>query len=503
MRPLPPAIQNYLQAFLDDHHAPAYLCVQPDLTLLSCGGHLDRYGLQDCVPGAKVNETAYFLEGMLPLDGEPVTVNRVETSSGSFADVHIFPCGGADWVLLLDVSADTAERRQIEEALRLGEMQREQAEKMLAIGRLAGGIAHDFNNLLMVIRGYGELAMTSLQELDEPVRVSILEINKAAERAALLTRQLMAFSRKQVIQPKPADLNGIVLDLEGMLQRMVGEDIQLVSVLSPGVEKVLADKSKIEQVILNLVVNARDAMPSGGLLTIRTAAVRNDHGKPGVVLSVADTGCGMDEETRRHIFEPFYTTKNPEKGTGIGLTTVHGIVSQAGGHIEVESQPGHGSRFDIILPAAVDSAQLDEPLAEPPARIDRSNELPVTVLLVEDEEAIRHLVRRFLGGRGYEVLEARSGRSALSVATGHAARIDLLLTDVVMPDIGGSQLAEQMLTLRPDIKVLFMSGYPDDVMQRQGRFAAGTRILQKPFTRDDLLRSVEEAVSARTGLAAP
>jgi len=502
MQSLPPAIQSYLQAFLDDHHAPAYLCAQPDLTLLSCGGHLDRYGLQDCVPGAKINETAYFLEGMLPLDGEAVIVNRVETSSGSFADLHLFPCGGADWVLLLDVSAETAERRQIEEALRLDETQREQADKMMAIGRLAGGIAHDFNNLLMVIRGYGEFAMTFLNYLDDPLRASVLEINKAAERASLLTGQLMAFSRKQVIQPKPTELNAIVLDLEDMLRRMVGEDIQLVSALSPNLEKVLADKTKIEQVILNLVVNARDAMPSGGLLTIRTAAALNDHGRPEVVLSIADTGCGMDEETRRHIFEPFYTTKNLEKGTGIGLTTVHGIVSQAGGRIEVESQPGRGARFDIILPGVPSVAVLDERLVEPPERIDQSSERPVTVLLVEDEEAIRRLVRLFLDGKGYEVLEAKSGLSGLSVAAGHDGPIDLLLTDVVMPDIGGSQLAEKLLAVRPDIKVLFMSGYPDRVMQEKGSFLAGTRILQKPFTRDELLRRVEEAVAATTGIPA-
>jgi two-component system cell cycle sensor histidine kinase/response regulator CckA len=312
----------------------------------------------------------------------------------------------------------------------------------------------------------------------------------------------MAFTRKQVIQPKPADLNKIVLDLEGMLQRVVGEDVQVVSALWPNLEKVLADKTKIEQVILNLVVNARDAMPSGGLLTIRTAAARNEHGRPEVVLSVADTGCGMDEETRRHIFEPFFTTKNPEKGTGIGLTTVHGIVSQAGGRIEVESEPGRGARFDIVLPGVLGAAGFDEPVAELPLRIGRSNEHSVTVLLVEDEEAIRRLVRCFLDGKGYEMLEAGSGLSALSVAAGHASPIDLLLTDVVMPDMGGSQLAEQMLTLHPDIKVLFISGYPDNVMRKKGRFGADAKILQKPFTRDDLLRSIEEAVAAQTGLPA-
>jgi two-component system cell cycle sensor histidine kinase/response regulator CckA len=501
MQLLPSAIQNYLREFLDDHHSPAYLCVQRDLTLLSSGGHLDRYGLQHCVPGADVTESAYFLEGILPLDGEPVIVNRVETSSGCFADLHLFPCDGADWVLLLDVSADTAERRQIEEALRLGETQREQAEKMLAIGRLAGGIAHDFNNLLMVIRGYGELALTDLKDPADPLRDSILEINKAAERASLLTGQLMAFTRKQVIQPRAADLNRIVLDLESMLRRLVGEDIQIVSELWPNLEKVLADKTKLDQVILNLVVNARDAMPAGGLLTIRTAATRNEHGRPEVILSVADTGCGMDEETRRHIFEPFFTTKNPEKGTGIGLTTVHGIVSQMGGRIEVESEPGQGARFDIILPRALRADEFDEPVAETPARTNRSNRR-VTVLLVEDEEAIRRLVRCFLDGQGYEVLEASRGVNALSIASSHATPIDLLLTDVVMPDMGGSQLAERMLTLQPNIQVLFMSGYPDNVMRTKGRFGAGARILQKPFTRRDLLRSIEEAVAAQTGLPA-
>jgi two-component system cell cycle sensor histidine kinase/response regulator CckA len=503
MQNLPSAIQNYLRAFLDDHHALAYLCVQHDLTVISSGGNLDRYGLQHCVPGAKVNEAAYFLEGILPLDGERLVIDRVETSSGSFADLHLFPCGGADWVLLLDVSADTAERRQIEEALRLGEQQREQAEKMLAIGRLSGGIAHDFNNLLMVIRGYGELAMTSLKYSDDPLRASVIEITKAAERASLLTRQLMAFTRKQVIQSKPADLNQIILDLEGILQRMVGEDIQLVSALSPNLESVLADKTKLEQVILNLVVNARDAMPSGGVLTIETAAARNDHGRPGVVLSVTDTGSGMDEETCRHIFEPFYTTKNPEKGTGIGLTTVHGIVSQAGGRVEVESQPGLGARFNIILPGVAGAAVLDEPFVEQFIPIGRSYERPITVLLVEDEEAIRRLVRCFLDRKWYEVLEASSGENALSVSASYAAPIDLLLTDIVMPDISGMELAEQMLTIRPDIKVLFMSGYPDDVMPENGMFGDGNRILQKPFTRDELLRSIEDAVAAKTRFAAP
>jgi two-component system cell cycle sensor histidine kinase/response regulator CckA len=508
MEPMPTTILDHLQAFLNERHAPAFLCAAPDLTLIRCGGDLARYGLQDLEVGNRVTGAAYFLEGILPLNGETVIVNRVETGAGSFADIHAFPADDADWVLFLDVSLEVAERTQIEEASRLSEAQREQADKMQAIGRLAGGIAHDFNNLLTVIRGYSEDVLAGLGEF-EPARASVMEINSAAGRAAALTRQLMAFTRKQVIELKPIDLNAVILEMEGMLRRIVGEDVQLVTELGSNLGRVWADGGKMGQVILNLVLNARDAMPSGGTVTLRTApgfeeeeanpgrAASDQRKRPEVVVSVIDTGAGIDEETCRHIFEPFFTTKNPEKGTGIGLTTVHGIVSQAGGRIVVDSQPGRGARFDIVFPCATAGAvETPQPFRAPVKQNDTQAALPATVLLVEDEDAIRRLVRRMLGTQGYQVLEAKSGRSALSVAAEHQGPIHLLLSDVVMPDMGGNQLAETLERLRPEIKILFMSGYPDSVLQRKVGFGGETRILQKPFTKEALLRSVRETIAA-------
>jgi PAS domain S-box-containing protein len=383
---------------------------------------------------------------------------------------------------------DITEQKRLEDQLR-------QAQKMEAVGRLAGGVAHDFNNLLTVIAGYGELAFDGLREGD-PIRDYIDEIRKASGRAAALTRQLLAFSRRQILVPAVVDFNKLIAETQKLLGRLIGEDIDLVIDPATDLWTVRVDPGQMEQVIMNLVVNSHDAMPQGGKLTIETANVELDENdtvsrqlaRPGeyVRLSVSDTGCGMDSATQARVFEPFFTTKPAEQGTGLGLATVYGIVMQSGGHIELYSELGLGTTFKIYIPRCRDDVTPEsaQPAAqEPPLGCE-------TVLLVEDEEGVRTLARMALEKNGYTVLEARHPQEALKLLEGHQGAVQILVSDVVMPHMSGRQLAERLLPARPDMKVLYISGYTDDAVVRHGLLDATTPFLQKPFTPDTLARTV-------------
>jgi two-component system cell cycle sensor histidine kinase/response regulator CckA len=387
---------------------------------------------------------------------------------------------------------DVTERRSLEEQLR-------QSQKLEAVGQLAGGVAHDFNNLLTVITGYSDLSLRRLDK-DNPLCSNLEEIKKAGERAASLTRQLLAFSRKQVLQPKLLQLNAIVTDVDKMLRRLIGEDIDALTLLEPSLGQIMADPGQIEQVILNLTVNARDAMPQGGKLTIETANVYLDNQyvkrhtaiQPGnyVMLAVSDTGCGIDAETQSRMFEPFFTTKEQGKGTGLGLSTVYGIVKQSGGNVWVYSEVGKGTTFKIYLPRIDGVKEMDEARGTP-------TELPQgreTVLLTEDEEQVRQMIRIILEMNGYHVLEASGGEEALAIYKQHAGQIDLIMTDVVMPQMSGRELAQSLEILHPNIKVLYMSGYTDDAIVRHGLLDQEIAFLQKPFTPDALMRKVREVL---------
>jgi signal transduction histidine kinase/CheY-like chemotaxis protein len=387
---------------------------------------------------------------------------------------------------------DITERKSLEKQLR-------QAQKMEAIGQLAGGIAHDFNNLLGIIIGYSQLFEEQLDE-KHPLKPKVAQIQKAGERAAALTRQLLAFSRQQVLEPKVLDLNAVVADMSKMLHRLIGEDIDLVTVPAPDLGHVKADQGQMEQVIMNLAVNARDAMPQGGKLTITTANADLDDvyvrqhlaGAPGpyVVLQVSDTGCGMDRDTQARIFEPFFTTKESGKGTGLGLSTVYGVVKQSEGYIWVYSEPGQGTTFKIYLP------RVDQPEtpAEPVSGVRKDARGTETILVVEDAQALRELTRELLESAGYTVLEASDGAEALRIAKEHHGPIHLLLTDVVMPGMDGRALAESMVVSHPDLKVLYVSGYTDDAILRHGIFDSKITLLQKPFRREDLTRKVRDVL---------
>ncbi|MBI4545657.1 MAG: PAS domain S-box protein [Gemmatimonadetes bacterium] len=396
-------------------------------------------------------------------------------------------------------SSDITERKQAEEALRQREAQLRQAHKMEAVGRLAGGVAHDFNNLLTAIQGHAQLLIEDLAP-DNPMAADLQEIKNAADRAASLTRQLLAFSRKQLLQPRPLDLNATVSELEKMLRRLIGEDIQMQVRLAPQLGRVRADLGQVEQVIVNLVVNARDAMPDGGRITIETAnaelareQAHRPEMQPGryVMLAVTDTGHGMDRHTQSQIFEPFFTTKEHGRGSGLGLATVYGIVKQSGGYIWVYSEVDSGTTFKVYLP------RIDEPAAvierAPRAAAPGGSE---TILLAEDDEAVRRLARRILERRGYAVLEAASGPQALQVAEQHTGRIYLLITDVVMPEMSGRELARRLAARDPEIRVLYMSGYTDDAIVRHGVLEAGIAFLQKPFTPELLAQTTRQVLDA-------
>jgi nitrogen-specific signal transduction histidine kinase/CheY-like chemotaxis protein len=397
------------------------------------------------------------------------------------------------------MALDVTDRKQLEEQFR-------QAQKMEAVGRLAGGIAHDFNNLLMVIQGYGDLLVERLHASD-PLRKNVEQIQTAAQKATSLTRQLLAFSRKQMLAPKVLNIQAIMADMETILRRLIGEDIVLEAVSAPSLGYVKADRSQIEQVVMNLAINARDAMPGGGRLTIESSNVEIGSDVPHpptvvapgkyIMLAVTDNGCGMSPETRAHIFEPFFTTKEKGKGTGLGLATVYGIVKQSGGYIWVYSEPGIGTTFKIYLPrieeeqahsgACADSASTASP---------RGSEV---VLLVEDEKGVRELTREYLETSGYTVLDATDGESALAMAREYSGAIHVLITDVVMPGLSGRELGEQIANLRPQIKVLYMSGYTDQSAFRNGILDKGAQLLQKPFGMSTLASKLREILGSEQG----
>ena len=408
--------------------------------------------------------------------------------------------GSENGVAILEGFAeDITERKRAEEELRATEEQLRQSQRMESIGRLAGGVAHDFNNLLMVILATVDLIEEQLRDGD-PLVDDVRQIGHSAERAADLTRQLLAFSRRQVLQPELIDLNRTLDGIDRMLHRVIGEDIRLTSVLAPDLWPVEADPGQLEQLLLNLAVNARDAMPEGGRLTMETTNVELDESYarrhrgvtpgPYVMLAVSDSGSGMDAETRERIFEPFFTTKEKGKGTGLGLSTVYGIVKQHGGNIWVYSEPNLGTTFEVYLPRATRSDHGVERPPEPRTDLHGTE----TVLVVEDEPGVLELAARVLSRKGYRVLQASDGRSAQTVAGAHDGPIHLLLTDVVMPHADGRTLSEALQKARPALRTLFMSGYTDDAIVRHGVLAPGVHFLQKPFTINTLSQKVREVL---------
>jgi PAS domain S-box-containing protein len=436
-----------------------------------------------------------FIDCAVRGEARPVSQLRLRTRHGDyrvgeFAATPQFHDGRL--VGLLGIARDITDRLSLEQQFR-------QAQKMEAVGRLAAGVAHDFNNILTAITGYAQLLLEDLAPSDQH-RGDVEEIRKAADRAAGLTRQLLAFSRQQILQPTVLDLNFLVSDTEAMLARLLGEDIRLAARLVPDLGAVQADRGQIEQVIMNLAVNARDAMPHGGTLTIETANIEMDElyagehvpALPGsyVMLAVSDTGTGMSRDTQAHMFEPFFTTKGKGKGTGLGLATVYGIVKQSAGFIWVYTEPGHGTTFKVYLPRVGQAPEPQISGRSPSGAIGGTE----TVLLVEDEAAVRAVARQSLERHGYTVLEAASGEIALDLAQRYAGRIHLLLTDVVMPGISGRALALRFAALRPDMHTIYMSGYTDEAIARHGVLEPGITYVQKPFSPDALARKVRDVL---------
>ncbi|MGH9740132.1 MAG: ATP-binding protein [Candidatus Acidiferrales bacterium] len=412
-------------------------------------------------------------------------------------EAHVRPLKGADGTVegVIGVALDITDRERLIDQLR-------QSQKMQAVGELAGGVAHDFNNLLMVVKGHAQLLYDRLE--DSPsLRHSVEQVEKAADRAASLTRQLLAFSRKQVLQPRVLDMNEVVGGMIKMFSRVIGENIEMTFVPGANLGRVKADPGQVEQVLLNLVVNARDAMPTGGRLTIETAnadldrsyATKHINIQPGtyVMLTVTDTGCGMDPETQTRIFEPFFTTKGPGKGTGLGLATVYGVVKQSGGYIWVYSEVSRGTTFKIYLPRVLEEIERVV-TGDGNKGAERGSE---TVLFVEDEQSVRELVGDYLRGAGYQVLEADDGESAMKAAAAHQGTIHILVTDVVMPHMSGSELAAKLGALRPEMKVLFISGYTDDTVFRHGVLEGGVAYLQKPFNLKSVSQKIRDVISGR------
>jgi two-component system, cell cycle sensor histidine kinase and response regulator CckA len=481
--------QSPVPKFLYDHETLQFLVVN-DAAVARYGYSRDeflRMSLRDIRPPGDVSDTQVGSRHTKK-DG---TVMEVDVT------VHEFMLGARPCDLA--VAHDVTERNRMETQIR-------QAQKMEAIGNLAGGVAHDFNNILSVILSYSQMLAADLKPGD-PMGDDLQEISVAAERAADLTRQLLAFSRQQILQPRVLDLNGVVGGMAKMLRRLVGEDVEMSVASGTGLGTVNADPGQVEQVLMNLVVNARDAMPKGGKLTIETANVHLDAGYstshtdvlPGdyVMLAVTDNGSGMDARTRERIFEPFFTTKGQGQGTGLGLATVFGIVRQSGGYIWVYSEPGEGTTLKVYFPQADPACTpAEESPLERQAR--RGSE---TILLVEDEESVRHLASTILERYGYHVLEAQSGGDALLICEQHKATIHLLITDVVMHRMSGRQLAERLAALRPEMKVLYMSGYTDDSIVRHGILDSDVAFLQKPITPEALTRKVREVLESTDGRA--
>ncbi|HEX6433730.1 MAG TPA: ATP-binding protein [Gemmatimonadales bacterium] len=428
---------------------------------------------------------------------EPATCARTgETRWFQTVKVPLLSADG-DARQVLGVATDITERKQLEEQFR-------QAHKMEAVGRLAGGVAHDINNVLTIIRAQTEFLLADLAAGD-PRRKDVEEIQGAADRAAAFTRQLLAFSRRQLLQPEVLDLNGIIQGMEMMVRRLMGEDVVLLTKLHPELPRVWADPGQLQQVILNLAVNARDAMPAGGTLLVETGVVELDEhyprqhpsAKPGVhvVLVVTDTGCGMDRATRSRIFEPFFTTKEPGKGTGLGLSTVYGIVKQSGGHIWVYSEVGRGTTFKLYFPPHYGAVRES---ATQPAQLP-GIEAGATILLVEDERPVRSAVRRLLERQGYNVLEAGNGQDALALVTARNTEIHLVLSDMVMPGMGGTELASRIRAVNPTLPVLLMTGYTEEAITRAGDRPRDERIIEKPFTLNTMLEKVSIALASRSG----
>ena len=401
----------------------------------------------------------------------------------------------------LVLALDVTDKERAQEDLRGAEAQLRQAQKMEAVGRLAGGIAHDFNNVLTVVKSFSEFLLEDLEEAD-PRRADVQEIAKAADRAAGMTRRLLAFSRRQVLQPRPLDLNGVIGGMERMLQRLIGDDVRILTSLDGALLQVQADPGSIEQVILNLVVNARDAMPNGGTLSIETHNARLDRPdatwaiQPGpyAMLSIRDTGHGMDAATQARIFEPFFTTKGMGEGTGLGLAMVYGIIKQSRGHVWVASKPDQGTTFTIYLPQVV--AVKEAPAAKPAATSSTAGG-GETILLVDDEEALRSAARRALVRAGYRVIPAVDGPDALRVYMEHTGTaVALVVTDVVMPGLGGRELVGRLKIMSPNLRVLFVSGYTEEGVRKQGVLQPGTEFLEKPFTPEKLLRKIREILDA-------
>jgi two-component system cell cycle sensor histidine kinase/response regulator CckA len=466
-----------------------------------------QYGMR---PGTFGGSFDAFIERVHPDDRRAVieTVAAAAKAGGDFSvqNRSVWPNGTIRWlngagrivtdehgqaVRGIGISLDITDRRRLEQ-------QYQQAQKMEAVGRLAGGVAHDFNNLLTAILGYCELLLADMTP-EDPVHQDLTEIQKAGARASDLTRQLLAFSRKQIIEPKLLDLSAIVSDLQGMLGRLIGADVNVVFVLAPDLARVKADRGQVQQIVMNLAINARDAMPRGGTLTIETANVELDDyhakthidSKPGsyVVLKVVDTGTGMNAEVRARLFEPFFTTKEPGKGTGLGLATVHGIAKQSGGMVEVESEIGEGTTFSVYFPRA----EALETVPEAPTRVSRPHAGGQTVLVVDDDEALRTLTKRLLTRHGYTVLLAANASDALRVVETNPS-INVLLTDVVMPGASGPELTQQLIEQRPMLNVIYMSGYTEDAIVRHGVLKPGIVFLNKPFTSQTLLAKIREVL---------
>jgi hypothetical protein len=452
-------------------------------------------------PAQRQSHTAGLARFLVTGEG-PVLKRRVELSAvkrdGSEVAVEliVWPVRvGSTWTFSAFVR-DITDQKHLAEQLR-------QSQRMEAVGRLAGGVAHDFNNLLTVILGYSDVSLAQLRPGD-PLREFSEEIRKAALRASDLTRQLLAFSRRQVLSPVPLDLNGLLEGVEKMLRRLIGEDIDLAILPAADLWPVRVDPGQVEQVLMNLVVNARDAMPQGGKLTITTTNAELDasycdthaDAREGeyALLTVSDSGAGIDRQTLAHIFEPFFTTKGPDKGTGLGLATVYGIVKQSGGHVAVYSEPGRGTCFKVYLPRDREAARGSAATAQP-ASSNHGNE---TILLVEDEDGVRSLARMVLERHGYQVLEARHGGEALSLCEQTQEPIHLLATDVVMPQMSGRELAERIAPRRPHMKVLYLSGYMDDAIVRHGLLHAEVPFLQKPYTPESLAQKVREVLDRRS-----
>jgi PAS domain S-box-containing protein len=439
---------------------------------------------------AELDFAGFFEESRNELEPEQRFVTKDGDERWGRVDMTVVRDAGQRPQFELSMVQDVTEHKLLEDQLR-------QAQKMEAIGRLAGGVAHDFNNILTAISGYANIVLERVRDTDPDAVDDVNEIEKAAQRAHSLTRQLLAFSRKQILQPQILSVNDVVGDMDGMLRRLIGEDIEIVTSYGAGLARVKADRGQLEQVIVNLVVNARDEMPGGGTLSIETANAqigpdeasrRGADFHPGsfVTLTIRDTGRGMDAETKARLFEPFFTKKALGKGTGLGLATVYGIVNQSGGFIDVESELGKGAAFSINLPAVL--AAVEDPVEEPEApAAEPAPGGAETILLVEDQDLVRRYAVKVLGEAGYRVLLAAGGAEAIEIAG--KERVELLLTDVVMPKISGPELAERL-----DVPVLFMSGYTGDLLEQHELLQPGAAYIQKPFTAEDLRSRVREAL---------